>query len=282
MNRRAKEKEKAKLINVSPIKKLRTSSDSSTALQSLSQPTVSKIIESTPKRKTPRRSDSSHPSTSNSSFSSLLLDEMISDDNEECPSDPCCLCPNPVLIRDPNRRVANVQSSKNVNLWAEILQRSDIIATLVKCNHDLKAANAVYHLKCYSKLRKDYNKLMNPKKVDEVLDRSSEAFQKVSDYIVENQQNKTVFSLSELFEIYTIEMTRGDNLCEDKSMKQKLNRTRFKEALLKHMPNLTASEKINQRVFISVNLNESLQSTSYHESSEILTEAGVISKFTGL
>ena len=230
----------------------------------------------------------------------------------------CAICFEAVDLQSDDYRESHTNCvSANIRIWATSLNKHDITANLIVNYNDLHAADAVYHLDCYTKLKNEYRELMNERSKQSVRqvenaenDKRKEAFDAVCNHIQEmKSSDKTVFLLKDLFSMYVTYLTKMGILLEpipngepgeDVTYMQRVedntetfyvsnsktmpayrtvNRTRFKSSLLQSFPNLKESVRNNHVYLIfEEDLGETLHSTSLNESVNYESDEAILSR----
>ena len=158
---------------MSPVKKLRSTSREFEKMPLTPGASSNSLVTSTPKRKIPSRKKTTAPSPRcptpmpfqplETQPSPVSQPKDKSGNEERTGNFRCCLsqagCPGLVLSTDKNRSaVKTAVANANIKLWVEGVNDTSVIATLVVNGYELHAADAVYHLGCYTALRDRYKR----------------------------------------------------------------------------------------------------------------------------
>ena len=295
--KRKEQIEEAKKINVSPVKKLRSSIPEESIPHDEKEP-KDVVSSPPPKRKKPR----GRPKKNRK--------------EKKLPNDatgpPCAICFLPVPEQSEDSHECHTDDvSKNIKLWAEELNKSKITANLIVNSYDLHAADAVYHFKCYIDLRDEYRALTKRREMSKQDseegdddDSKASAFNHVCEHIqeVKTSAQKSVFLLKYLFDMFLAQLYERGYFPEKNSLREvinaedgneseivqgqssvpayrKVNRTQFKLSLLKSFPGLTESIRNNQVYLIfEEDICESFHSTSINENAHSESDEIVLSK----
>ena len=152
---------------------------------------------------------------------------------------PCLFCGTEVNLDDESKREASTDTiTATITKWATQLKDSELLAKLIVQGYDLHAGDAVYHKQCHTNMFTRYRASLRAElKPMVTVDPIKQAFCTVIDHMKENR-DCSVFELDDMFSLFTNEVTTD------------MNRTRFKEKLLKEAPEFTEISTSSRRVLL--------------------------------
>lgn len=160
-----------------------------------------------------------------------------------------CLHSDGELQRDPPHKVRSMDADTHMKEWSKATNNFLLHARLVTKAADSHAADLIYHLNCYTKLR--YDATLANKPASETMPNLPVYDPLVTAqlvvYMIESKGE--VFNLATLKKLYLQRLYEMGRLCD-----KEINSTRFKEHVLKHLPDgWTAVTKGTNTVYFSHN-----------------------------
>ena len=163
------------------------------------------------------------PNTLTNAMAQNLDSGMCTDISDNKESN-CFFCHKNIQQNDPERRCATTSIiSANVEHWASVLNDTELKTKLVLNRSDLHAADAVYHLGCYTKLRSRYRSYIRQRDKHHGCstegDPQTIGMAAVVSYLSNCRETTTrsLFELNELFDIFVKHATDAENQAENTS-----------------------------------------------------------------
>lgn len=150
----------------------------------------------------------------------------------------CIFCSNETNAAD--HSFQKVELTQQIHEKAVALGEEHIVALLAE--GDLVAIEAKYHRNCYTGFNRRYNAICKQETASENLEATTE--NELLQFIKEEiTGGRSIFALQDLTDMMTERL-------EQHGIQKTVNRTRLKERVLEHFPDLTEEKGIRDRVFI--------------------------------